>query len=223
MTEIYFIRHAESTGNMTGCAYGWYDGLVAPNGYEQIKRLEKRFENINVDAVYSSDLLRAVKTAEAIHKPKGLALNKDTGLREMNLGAWENKKWEELPSAFPEEHKLWTSDPLNFSVEGSETYREVYDRMRRTFDRIVAENDGKTVAIVGHGVALRILMYGILNNGDLSGIAGFGWGDNTCVSHFTVDDGKLKSVFVNDNSHLKDMPGFKKSTTWGSTRESVLL
>jgi len=223
LTEIYFIRHAESIGNMTGRAYGWYDGLVAPKGYEQIKCLEERFKNIKVDAVYSSDLTRAVKTAEAIHIPKGLDLYKDPGLREMNLGAWEDRRWEDLPSAFPEEHKLWTYDPLNFKVEGSETYHEVYDRMHRTFDRIVDENDGKTVAIVSHGVALRILMYGIINDGDLSEIASFGWGDNTCVSHFKADGEKLTSVFINDNSHLKDLPGFKKSTAWGSTRECVLL
>lgn len=223
MTQIYFIRHAESTGNMIGRAYGWYNGLVAPNGYEQIKRLEKRFENIEVDAVYSSDLIRATETAEAICKPKGIDLYKEPGLREMNLGAWEDRRWDELPSAFPEEHKNWTGDPLNFKVKDGETYCEVYARMRRTFDRIVSENVGKTVAIVSHGVALRILMYGILNNGDLSGIASFGWGDNTCVSHFTEECGKLTSVFINDNSHLAGLPGFKKSTAWGSARECVLL
>ncbi|MBQ6845704.1 MAG: histidine phosphatase family protein [Oscillospiraceae bacterium] len=223
MTEIYFVRHAESTGNMTGRAYGWYDGLVSLHGYEQIKCLEKRFEDIEVDAIYSSDLIRAVKTAEAIYKPKGLVLNKDVALREINLGAWENKKWEELPSAFPEEHRLWTSDPLNFKVEGSETYHEVYTRMRNTVERIVGENEGKTVVIVGHGVALRMLIYGVLNNGDLSGIVDFDWGDNTSVSHFVANGGELTLDFINDNSHLKDLPGFKKSTVWGSTRECVLL
>ena len=52
MTEIYLIRHAESFGNLTRRAYGWYDGLVTPKGYKQIKCLEKRFSDIKIDAVY---------------------------------------------------------------------------------------------------------------------------------------------------------------------------
>ena len=43
MTDIYFIRHAESFGNLSRRVYGWYDGIITQKGYEQIKCLERRF------------------------------------------------------------------------------------------------------------------------------------------------------------------------------------
>lgn len=219
MTEIYFIRHAESFGNLTRRAYGWYDGLITPKGYEQIKCLEKRFYDIKIDAVYSSDLTRAMETAGAIYKPKKLAVHKEKGFREISIGAWENLPWGEIPSRFKKEYSDWTNNPLSFEVEGGEMYHEVYARSKAALDRAVSENEGKTVAVVSHGAALRMLMHGISHGGDLTDVAQDDWGDNTCVSLFRAENGRYTEVFKNDNSHLSEMPGYNENMRW--VREGV--
>ena len=90
MTIIYLVRHAEAEGNLYRRIHGWYNSLITENGFAQIKALEDRFRDIHIDAVYSSDLYRTMTTARAVYIPKGLPLNTDPGLREMNLGNWED-------------------------------------------------------------------------------------------------------------------------------------
>lgn len=198
-------------------AYGWHDGLVTPKGREQIERLEKRFSDIHIDSVYSSDLVRTQVTAEAIYKPKNLPLHTKKGLREMYLGVWEDMPWGEIATVHPEAYENWCNAPLDFTVEKSETYPVLYNRARAALDEIAAENKGKTVAVVSHGAVLRTLMYGLVNNDELTGIKDFPWGDNTCVSMFRTEDGKAyEAVYLNDNSHLEDMPGYGDNMNWVS-------
>jgi len=219
MTEIYFIRHAESFGNLTRRAYGWYDGIITPKGYEQIKELKKRFESIEIDAVYSSDLFRACETASAIYLPKGISLVREPGFREVGIGVWEDIPWGAVPGKYPEEYINWTSNPLEFNVKGSETYHQVYLRAKSALDRIVCENDGKTIAIVSHGATLRLLMYGIAHGDNLCGVEKEDWGDNTCVSLFRCENGVYTEVFRNDNSHLSSMKDFSDNMRW--VREGI--
>lgn len=214
ITEIYFVRHAESFGNLTRRAYGWYDGIVTPRGYEQINCLRKRFEEIHIDAVYSSDLTRTCETATAIYKSKGIPLHTDSGFREICIGVWEDMPWGEIPELYPEEYLNWCEKPLSFNVRKGETYFEVYKRAKTALERIVARNEGKTVAIVSHGATLRMLMHGIVNDDRLDGIEKSHWGDNTCVSLFKYENGIYTEVFKNDNSHLSTMPDFAENMRW---------
>lgn len=216
MTDIYFVRHAESFGNLTRRVYGHFDGLVTPKGYLQIEALRERFRDIHVDKVYSSDLIRTCETARAIYEPKDLPLTKTAAFREIGVGVWEDRPWGELVSAYSKEYKAWGEHPLDFAVPGSETYRDVYKRAKAALDEIVSENDGKAVAIVSHGATIRMLMYGIKHGDDLTGVESAAWGDNTCVSHFRAEGGKYVEVFSNNNDHLRTLPGFDDGMSWVS-------
>ncbi|MBR3848511.1 MAG: histidine phosphatase family protein [Oscillospiraceae bacterium] len=74
MTDIYFVRHAESFGNLTRRVYGHFDGLVTPKGYLQIEALSKRFCNIHIDRVYSSSSQERLKPQRRYMSRKGLRL-----------------------------------------------------------------------------------------------------------------------------------------------------
>ncbi len=215
MTTVYFIRHAESYGNLMRRAYGWHNGRVTPKGREQISHLEKRFSDVHIDAVYSSDLIRACTTAEAIYKTKGLKLYTKKELREIHLGIWEDMPWGQIATAESREYSNWCEKPLELTIEAGENYAELYARMRDALDEIVSENRNKSVAIISHGAALRTLMHGLMNNGNLSGLEKCDWGDNTCVSKFITEDGEsYEPVYINDNTHLKDMPGYGENMRW---------
>ena len=84
MTRVYIVRHAEAEGNLYRRVHGWYDSLITDNGRRQIAALANRFQDIHVDAVYSSNLYRTMTTAGAVYKPKGLTLHTRPDLREIS-------------------------------------------------------------------------------------------------------------------------------------------
>ena len=102
MTNIYLVRHAEAEGNIYRRAQGWYDSKISPKGEKQIDALAERFRDIHIDAVYSSDLYRTRRTAEALCKPKGLPLRLEPRFREVHVGTWEDRTFGELERTQPE-------------------------------------------------------------------------------------------------------------------------
>ena len=88
MTKVDSIRQAEAEGNLYRRVHGWYNSLITDNGYRQIAALRGRFADVQIDAVYSSDLFRTMTTATAIYPSHGLELHTTPALREIGVGAW---------------------------------------------------------------------------------------------------------------------------------------
>lgn len=214
MTKIYIVRHAEAEGNLYRRIHGHYDSFLTDMGLRQVSALEKRFEPIKIDAVYSSDMTRAVQTAEAIFKPKKLQLCVMPELREVNMGIWEDLCWGEVEDEYAEQLRYYNTSPDKWNIEGGEDFFHLQSRIISALLRIASENEGKTVAVVTHGGAIRALLSHIL------GIEPFNIGkiqycDNTAVSLININQGKITLEFMNDNSHLPDeLSAFKKETWW---------
>lgn len=205
MTTVYLIRHAEAEGNLYRRCQGWYNSLITINGYRQIEALEKRFREIRIDAVWSSDLFRTMTTAGAVYKPKGLSLHTDPGLREIGGGVWEDKPWGELYREKPEELSIFFQSDPDWQVEGSETYGGVMARMVKTLRRIAGGHDGETVAAFSHGAAIRAAVAGF-DSGDARQIKTVPQGENTSVSKLVFDGDRVKIEYINDSSHLAQLP-----------------
>ena len=102
MTEIYLIRHSQAQGNRYRMMQGSWDGEITNLGRRQIEALAERFSKIPVDAVYSSDLTRAVLTAEAAARHGKLPIQTRTALRELDVGPWKKCFFGNLLHAQPE-------------------------------------------------------------------------------------------------------------------------
>lgn len=96
-TTVYIIRHAEAEGNVYRRCHGQYNALLTTRAYKQLPYLAKRFENVPLAAVYSSDLFRARVTAQAVAEPHHLSVETRPVLREIDMGDWEDIPWAELP------------------------------------------------------------------------------------------------------------------------------
>lgn len=205
MTRLYMIRHAEAEGNLYRIAQGQYNSILTDRGWQQVAALERRFREIPVDAVYSSDLYRTCATASAIYRPKGLTLQRRKALREICVGKWEQKTWGEIAREEPQQLEYFNHQLHLWHVKGAETPQEVQDRMVAEVRRIARENEGKTAAVFSHGCAIRLLL-AQLQGYSLEELGQTPHGDNTAVSLLegTADD--LRVVFRDDNSHLKDLP-----------------
>lgn len=220
MTKIYLIRHAEAEGNLYRIAHGWHNGLITNyRGYQQIDALRQRFQDVDIDAVYASDLYRTQITARAIWLPKALPLHLEPAFREIHMGVWEDHPWHGLNKLHPEEMYHFNRRVDLWRVEGGETAQDVLDRYIPALHRIGAAHDGGTVAVFSHGAALRIVL-GTLQGVPLSGIGDTAHGDNTAVSLLTWDDGALRVEYRDDNSHLTErgLSTFAHQSWWRSAK-----
>ena len=129
MTSIYIIRHAEAEGNLYRIAQGQANSILTDRGWRQVAALARRFENVHIDAVYSSDLYRTCATASAIYRPKQLPLHRCPGLREICVGVWEQKTWGEIAREEPKQLEYFTHQLHLWHAEGAETPAQVRDRV----------------------------------------------------------------------------------------------
>lgn len=214
MTRLYFIRHAEAEGNLFRRAQGHWNGKITPLGFKQIDALAERFKDIKIDAIYCSDLDRTVTTSGAILRGRELELHKTERLREINMGVWEGEAWGKLTNEFPEQMKNFNNDLSKWKVPGSEDYETVQARITAAVRDIVAEHEGQTVAIVSHGMAIKVFLMGIMGVAAADS-ASMMHGDNTSVSLVDVDGDKMTVEYYNDNSHLgEELSTFAKQKWW---------
>lgn len=203
MTTIYLIRHAEAEGNLYRRVHGWYDSLITENGYRQIAALEERFRDIHIDAVYSSDLFRTRTTARAIYRSKNLPLRTEPGLRELNLGEWEDRTFGAVRHSDPRQMDLFNRTDPAWEVEKAETFFQLGDRLYETVGRLARRHPDQTVAMFSHGMAIRQFL------GRVKNIPPEEWhamphGDNTAVSCLTFDGERFAIQYEMDNSHLPE-------------------
>ena len=202
MTTIYLIRHAEAEGNLYRIAQGQDDSILTDRGWRQVKALERRFDGVQIDAVYTSDLYRTRATASALYLPRNLTPHLVRDLREIHVGVWERRTWGEIARRWPDQMSDFSRRMDRWHMEGAETPAQVLERALGAVQKIAAENGGKTVAVFSHGYVIRLLLanlqgVSLRDTGDKSPT-----GDNTAVSLLEWDGETLRVVRQNDNSHL---------------------
>lgn len=214
MTELYLIRHAEAEGNLFRRINGVYNAPLTPMGKQQKQPLAERFRNIPLTAVYSSDLLRAMDTAEALSSSHSLPLHTMRELREVNMGIWEDECWGLIEKNEAEQYWNFSNAPAKWSVPGGEPWLETQLRMRSAILRIAAEQPNGCVAVVSHGSAIRILLTALL--GYASEESGkLLYCDNTAVAKLLVDGTDIQPVFYNDSTHLPpELSAFTRDSWW---------
>ena len=202
MTYIYLVRHCEAMGNHKRLFQGSTDSDVSEIGFKQLEYLKKRFKSIHLDAVFSSPLIRAQKTAEAVAYGKDLEIITRKNLSELHGGVVEGKPFVEAFNAIPGLADAWNYHPQDFAPQGGEAMRDAYVRI---YDEVIAlahMNRGKTIAAATHGGVLRCLTCRILYN-DITRLKDVPWHENTAVTLIKVDDNDNIGIeFFNDYSHV---------------------
>ena len=221
MTTIYLIRHAEAEGNLYRRVHGWYDSLITENGCRQIAALEERFRDVPIDAVWSSDLFRTRTTAQAIYVPKALPLHTCAGLRELKLGAWEDRTFGAVRRSDPRQMELFNRTDPAWEVEGAETFFQLGDRVDETVRRLARRYPDQTVAMFSHGMAIRQFL------GKVKDIPPEEWhamphGDNTAVSCLTFDGERFQIQFEMDNTHLpEEISTLARQSWWRKDKKTA--
>lgn len=214
MTTIYMIRHAEAEGNLYRIVQGQLNSYITPRGHKQVAALAERFRDVHLDALYSSDLRRTQTTAGAITKYHELPMQLSMRLREIDLGVCEGMSFGDMYRYDPVQMDNFNNDPENWRAENAETFAECTSRIMNEVERIAQENDGKTIAIVSHGMAIRSLLAAILGVKSRD-IPSLPHGDNTAVSKLFYENGSFRVEYYNDNSHLPpELSTFARQSWW---------
>ncbi len=222
MTKLYLIRHAEAEGNLYRRIHGHYDSTITENGYRQLDALKKRFADISLDCVYSSDLTRARKTAEAICEGKNLEVITRSTLREVAMGVWEDRPWGEVEIKDPEHMRLFRESSKDWIVEGGESFESLQSRVSSAILDIAAQHPNQTVAIACHGTAIRFACAAFLGL-SVEESHSLGHSDNTAVTHLEIDQGQVKIVFSDDNSHLSPEISTLARQSWWKAEGKIAL
>ena len=145
MTTILLARHGETDWNRDGRWQGWADPPLNATGRRQARVLAEQLRSTPFDAVYSSDLRRALETAEIVAEPHELAVVADAGLREIDVGSWSGLTRAEIDERFG-----------NDRPDG-ETREQHGARVLAAVERIARANDERRILVVTHGGTMRAL------------------------------------------------------------------
>lgn len=221
MTTIYLIRHAEAEGNRYRIWQGASEGQITEHGRRQLEALAKRFQDIPIDALYSSDRARAQETALALMDGHpDLKLNIDPRLQEINVGSWEQKPFANTAYYYPEQMEYFNHDPEQFEVDGAERFAEVRCRMEEVLSEIARKYPGQTVAVASHGMAIRTILSSYLKIPSQR-ISELPHGDNTSVSKLVFNEGDVTVEYCNDDSHLGEELATLKKQNWWKNRNGT--
>lgn len=156
-TRVIAIRHGETAWNADGRLQGHLDIPLNATGLWQAGRVKAAVADEGFAAVYSSDLMRALGTAQPLAEAAGVAVVTDPGLRERGFGDFEGQTFTEIEARWPALAERWRKRDPDFGPNGGETLRGFYDRVVATATRMAAAHPGQTIALVAHGGVMDCL------------------------------------------------------------------
>jgi len=188
-TTIFLVRHGATDWNINKRAQGHADIDLNAEGYRQAVTAAQELGHLQIDAVYSSDLKRALDTAQPIASAHGLEVNLDKRLREIDQGEWEGLTVDEIMERWPD---LWGPARHYNARPGGESPQQVRDRALAAIEDVVASHPDECVVVVSHGGTIRWLSAEALGYDEYRSRRIRGLGNGAIVSlKGTLDNGSL--------------------------------
>lgn len=160
-TRILAIRHGETAWNVDTRIQGQLDVALNDTGRWQAQRLGLALQGEDIGAAYSSDLIRAFETAQAIAqhptRSEPLAVVGHTGLRERHFGHLQGQTWAEIENGWPEDAKLWRGRDPHWSPLGGESLTALRQRVASTVQELASQHMGEQIVLVAHGGVMDAL------------------------------------------------------------------
>jgi broad specificity phosphatase PhoE len=202
MTEIILARHGETEWNVEEVFRGRIDVALNETGTRQAELLAEYLRSIRIDAIYSSPLRRALKTAEAIARYHKLEVEIAPALIDCDFGRWQGLTLKEVKDKYKELYAEWVNSPHLVKLPDGESLDEVRERALAMVDKLVAKHGG-TVVLVSHRVVNKVLICAFLglDNSHFWNIRQDVCGTTT----FVYENGRFTLTKHNDTSYLRPL------------------
>jgi alpha-ribazole phosphatase len=163
LTKVIFIRHGQTEWNVTGRYQGQSDVKLTEEGKKQAEKLADNFPVAKVDAIYASDLCRAMVTAETIANKFGLKVQAEPAFRELSFGDWEGLTYQQIVDKWEEAMANFLQHPDILEIPGGESFPAVQQRAMKRLNELIEKHDGQTIVVVAHGAVLRTMLTAALH------------------------------------------------------------
>jgi len=165
--------------------------------------LARSLKDEDISAVYSSDLKRAVETAEEIASYHKLKVRIDRDFREMDQGELEGLGFDEIRERYDHILKEWRESPETLKLPKGESLTELEDRAWRAFNKVHERHSGETVVTVSHNLTITTLLCKFTGVG-LTGFRNFNL-QAACKNLIVCGNGSIEIKVLNDVSHLSPL------------------
>ena len=158
LTRICFVRHGETDWNIEQRMQGHIDLALNANGEAQAVAAGRYFASLQASALYSSDLLRARQTAQAVSDALHLPIILLPALRERHFGRCEGMTFDEIAAKYGEDARaIEHRDPDYVTPKGGESIRQHQARILDCVGGLVSAHPGQTIVVVTHGGVLDVI------------------------------------------------------------------
>jgi 2,3-bisphosphoglycerate-dependent phosphoglycerate mutase len=185
-THITLVRHGETEWNVAMRLQGMQDSNLTKNGMLQAKLAAESLRRFQFQGFVSSDLGRAVKTAESINIYHNLEIELNSSIRERNFGVMEGLTREELFIQHPKVYHGYMERNDTYTIPRGESLVSFYKRVSEGLNAIAERYQGKNILIVSHGGVLDCIMRMIFNY------------PLSAPRHFSIFNGSINTFSVNN-------------------------
>jgi broad specificity phosphatase PhoE len=202
MAELILARHGETAWNVEQVFRGRIDVELNQNGLKQAELLAEYLSGLNIEAVYSSPLKRALKTAEAVARRHRLKLEVSPGLNDCDFGLWQGLSLREVKNKYGQLYEQWAESPQLVKIPGGESLDGVRERALKVVNGVMAKHSG-AVVLVAHRVVNKVLICALLglDNSRFWNIRQ----DVGGTTFFSYENGRFVLTRHNDTSYLRPL------------------
>jgi len=208
-THLYLIRHGQSAGNAEGRFGGHGPTPLSDLGVKQAERTAKALAKEGINVIYSSDLIRAVQTAEPLAKLLDIPINTSEAFRERNVGVLQGLTFDESRQNYPQDYYALINRNINHVITDGESYRQLLRRITGELRIILRTHQREKVAIFSHTGAicyLTLFLLGAIHRGTKT----TPWiiTSNCGINHFEFRGPRnVRVLALNDTRHLVQTTG----------------
>ncbi len=209
VTRLYLIRHGQSAGNAEGRFGGHGPTPLSDLGQRQAELTAEGLAKENISAIYSSDLYRAVQTAEPLSRLVGIPVLTKPAFRERNVGVLEGLTFDESKQHHPKDYYALVNRNYHHVITGGESYRQLVKRAMDEVWEIIRKHQGERVAIFSHTGAICFMTLHLMGaiRRDTKQTP---WliTSNCGVNRFEIRGrNNIRVLAINDTRHLSDITG----------------
>jgi broad specificity phosphatase PhoE len=203
MTSIYLVRHGQTAWNKEEIFRGRTDVPLDETGLKQAELVGQYFNGLEIDAIYSSPLSRALQTAQKIAQFHNLKVQPLDGIVDMSFGKWEGRPHQEIRENDKETYRQWVEEPHLVRLPGGEGLDDVRTRTMAALVEVIRDHLGKTLILVSHRVICKVLICAVLglDNSHFWQITQ----DTTAINLIQYRNGRYILSLMNETCHLKPL------------------
>ncbi|HMO81567.1 MAG TPA: histidine phosphatase family protein [Pyrinomonadaceae bacterium] len=209
ITRLYLIRHGQSAGNAEGRFGGHGPTPLSPLGKRQAELTARVLADERISVVYTSDLLRAVQTAEPLADLIGEPATATPAFRERNVGVLEGLTFDESRERHPKDYFALVNRDVRHVITRGESYRQLLERTTGELWGIIRKHPGRRIAVFSHTGAICFMTLHLMGaiRRDTRNTP---WivTSNCGINRFEIRSRRnIRVLAINDTRHLSDITG----------------